>query len=145
MRVERPASEPDPKKDLHRLAEAMQSVAKDVERLRRAVTLLSERLRPVDGETLPSERFPSGLPSAASPRVAHPVTLRSLGTAVGHIGHVVGEIEGDVRAIRARMDVIEGDVVYRVDMKQYLVAYPRNPSRAGVVANSGNERRDRRG
>lgn len=124
MRMERPVSEPDPKKDLHRLAEAMQSVAKDVERLRRAVTLLSERLRPVDGETLPSERFPSG-----SPRPAQPVTLRSLGAAVGDIGHVVGQIEGDVRAIRARMDVIEQDVVSRVDMKPHLVGYPRNGAR----------------
>lgn len=124
MRVERPASEPDPKKDLHRLAEAMQSVAKDVERLRRAVTLLSERLRPVDGEALLSERLPSGLP-----RTAQPVTLRSLGTAVGEVGHVVGEIERDVSAIRVRMDVIENDVVSRADMKRHLVGGPRHGAR----------------
>lgn len=124
MRIERPVSQPDPKKDLHRLAEAMERAAKDVEWLRRAVTLLSERLRPVDGETLPSEKWPSLLQ-----RPAQPVTLGSLGAAVGDMVRVVGEIEGDVRAIRARMDFIEQDVVARVELKAFLVGYPRNGAR----------------
>lgn len=135
-----PERTPDPVKDLEQLSHAMSQLPAAVVRLQMDVARLAARLKPVDGEPVPTDVHP---PASLSPNMRmwprDKITLHSIAAIVMDAKSLIDGCERDVRSIRARVDVIEADVVPRAEMKKYLVSAPGGGSQLSTRA------RDRRG
>jgi hypothetical protein len=95
-----------------RFADLAAKALREVERLRRDVAKLCNRIEPVEGEA------PLPDPGPLKYRLKWPV--RDALNMFRNISQIIGACDRDLNAIRAKLDIIENDVISREELKPWI-------------------------